>query len=173
MSDTPSRPKLTANPTMVAAAKASTPTFGGVKRKPNTKLEQNTRLGHVFWCDFSPYNWPPEFDDRHLVVVIRGGVRADGAHLVVPLTSKTQDGQFAYKLNTNPNPRSASDSWAVCDHIYTVASERLEQLRDDNNHYRRSVSIDDDDLKEIGRRVFAALNSLRHHVFGPIQKPPA
>ena len=173
MSDTPTRPKLTANPTMVAAAKATTPTFNAAKRKPLTKLEQNTRLGHVFWCDFSPYNWPPEFDDRHLVVVIRGGAMADGNHLVVPLTSKVQEGQFAYKLKVNPNPRSAAESWAVCDHIYTVASERLEQLRDDKNHYRRSVAIDDGDLREVGRRVFAALNSLRRHVLGPLSKPTA
>jgi len=172
MSIPPKRTKLTATPAMQAAATKSAIPLTAIRAKPLSKLEQNTRLGHVFWCGFSPHNWPPEFDDKHLVVVIRGGARANGTHVVVPLTSQPQTGEFAYKLKYNPNPRSAPEAWAVCDHIYTVASERLEQLRDDKGHFRRSLAIDADDLREIGRKVFASLNSLRRHTFGVVPERP-
>lgn len=166
MNEPPKRSILVANAAMREAAGAKG-SVGVIAPKPVSRLEQNTRVGHVFWCAFSPHNWPPEFDDRHLVVVIRGGARHEGAHLVVPLTSRRQTGQFGYRLAMNPNPRSANETWAACDHIYTVASSRLEQLRDDEGNYRRSAALAEADLIEIGRRVFASLNSLRRVVFGP------
>lgn len=166
MNEPPKRSRLTASSAMREAVGAKV-SVSAVAPKPVSRLEQNTRVGHVLWCAFSPHNWPPEFDDRHLVVVIRGGARNDGSHLVVPLTSRPQTGQFGYRLKMNPNPRSANETWAACDHIYTVASSRLEQLRDDEGNYRRSAALSEDDLVEIGRRVFASLNSLRRAVFGP------
>jgi uncharacterized protein YifN (PemK superfamily) len=162
---------------MKQAAKTLTPPVSAVRPKPASKLEKNTRVGHVYWCSFSAHNWPPEFDAPHLVVVIRGGQQHDGSHLVVPLTKQPQTGEFGYRLMVNPNPRSAPEAWAVCDHVYTVASARLEPLRDDEGNYRRSAAVHPDDLVEIGRRVFASLNTIRRATFGVAprraEEPPA
>ncbi|MBI5940043.1 MAG: type II toxin-antitoxin system PemK/MazF family toxin [Caulobacterales bacterium] len=166
----PKRPTLTATPAMKQAADKAVPSISAIRAKPRSRLEQNTRVGHVYWCSFSEHNWPPEFDAPHLVVVIRGGQQHDGSHVVVPLTKRAQTGEFSYRLKGNPNPRSAPETWAVCDHIYTVASARLAPLRDDNGNYRRAVAVHPDDLVEIGRRMFESLNTIRRATFGPAPK---
>lgn len=166
MATPPNRPTLISTPAMKQAASAAVPQVGAIRAKPKSRLKQNTRVGHVYWCAFSEHNWPPEFDAPHLVVVIRGGDQHDGSHVVVPLTKQPQTGQFGYRLKGNPNPRSAPEAWAVCDHIYTVTSARLEPLRDDDGNYRRALTVHPDDLVEIGRRVFASLNTIRRATFG-------
>ncbi|MDP1738166.1 MAG: type II toxin-antitoxin system PemK/MazF family toxin [Caulobacter sp.] len=162
---------------MMQAASNAAPRVSAIRPKPKSRLEQNTRVGHVYWCSFSEHNWPPEFDAPHLVVVIRGGPQHDGSHVVVPLTKQPQTGQFGYRLKGNPSPRSAPEAWAVCDHVYTVASARLEPLRDDDGNYHRALAIRPDDMVEIGRRVFASLNTIRRVTFGvaprKTDEPPA
>lgn len=153
------------------AAALERPVFS--KKPPKSVLEANTRTGQVYWCNFDNIAMLPEFDAPHLVVVLRGGDRDAGPHLVVPLTKIPQTGQFGYQLKINPNPRSAPEAWAVCDHIYTVSSGRLEPLRDDDHQPRRNVTVDPEDLVEIGRRVFASLNTLRRLTFGKQQTPDA
>ena len=130
MSLPPKRAKLSATVAMARAANKIAP-ISAVSKKLPLEIRRSTRVGEVYWCGFSPHNWPPEFDDKHLVVVIRGGKKDSHAHVVVPLTKIAQtDNPHGYRLTRNPNPGSAPESWAVCDHIYTVASERLGLLRD-------------------------------------------
>lgn len=166
MATPPKRPTLTATPAMKQAAGNAVPPASAIRAKPKSRLEQNTRVGQVYWCSFSEHNWPPEFDAPHLAVVIRGGQQHDGSHVVVPLTKRPQTGQFGYRLKVNPNPRSAPEAWAVCDHVYTVASARLEPVRDDDGNYHRALAVHPDDLVEIGRRIFASLNAIRRATFG-------
>lgn len=142
---------------MVEAA-SKTAATSATRPKLPTELRRSTRLGEVYWCDFSPLNWPPEFDYKHLVVVIRGAKKESGAHVVVPLTKRPQlDNPHGYKLMHNPNPGSADESWAVCDHVYTVASERLKLLRDSKGVTKEPGRIAAVDLGEISHRVFNAL----------------
>lgn len=127
-----------------------------------SELFRSTRVGEVYWCDFipSPCSIVPEFDDKHLVVIVRGGKKERDIHMVLPLTKSDQtDNPHGYKLQHNPNPGSANVSWAVCNHLYSVASERLELLRDSKGQPRKTPRIHDDDLHEISARVRGALMS--------------
>lgn len=138
--------------------------ISAVSRKPPLEIRRSTRVGEVYWCGFSPHNWPPEFDDKHLVVVIRGGKKDSQAHVVVPLTKASQtDNPHGYRLMRNPNPGSAPESWAVCDHVYTVASERLSLLRDSKGATKEPERLCAADLAEISRRVFKALGPFFQH----------
>ncbi|MFC7378090.1 type II toxin-antitoxin system PemK/MazF family toxin [Brevundimonas sp. GCM10030266] len=137
--------------------------------KPKSQLTRDTRVGEVYWCDFSPMNWPPEFDDQHLVVILRGGKIAGDIHVVTPLTKSDQSANpHGYQLAHNPNPGSAKDSWAVCNHVYSVASERLKPLRDGGGNRKPPEKLHPDDLHEISRRVRNALNT-----FLALGLPPA
>ena len=59
---------------------------------PKSQLTRDTRVGEVYWCDFSPMNWTPEFDYQHLVIIVRGGKVANDIHVVLPLTKVDQTG---------------------------------------------------------------------------------
>jgi mRNA interferase MazF len=171
MSDLPKRGKLVATPAMVRAVDR-TSSVSAVAPKPPLEIRRSTRLGEVYWCAFSPHHYPPEFDDKHLVVVIRGAKPVFGAHVLVPLTKKPQvDNPHGYKLIRNPNPRSADQSWAVCDHIYTVASERLQRLRDSKGVMREPERIDAADFREISLRVLNALKPFLAQAHLPVTGP--
>jgi len=165
--DKPKRPTLTAKPAMIEAAN-KVPPISAIGKKPSLELRSATRVGQVYWCAFSPHNWPPEFDDQHLVVVIRGGKKERDAHVVVPLTKQPQhDNPHGYRLKRNPNPGSAPEAWAVCNHVYTVAPERLKLLRDSKGVMKDPERLDADDLGEIARRVLRALKSFFDHAYPP------
>jgi mRNA interferase MazF len=105
-------------------------------------------------------NWTPEFDYQHLVVVVRGGKIAGDIHVVLPLTKAEQSGNpHGYRLGHNPNPGSAEVSWAVCNHLYSVASERLKPLRDSGGTRKTPEKLHEDDLREISRKLRNALGT--------------
>jgi len=116
--------------------------------KPPLRLKSAPRFGEVYWCDFSISNVLPEFDAEHPAVIIRSGGKLVHPHLVVPLTSRDHTGDvYAHALLHNPVPsKSPRASWAVCNHIYTVASERLRPITDPanfNNPIYPKLSTDD------------------------------
>lgn len=152
----PPRKTLTATPAMKEAlAQQPVPEPAA---KPKSHLTRDTRVGEVYWCDFSPLNWTPEFDYQHLVVVVRGGKISGDINVVLPLTKKEQSGNpHGYQLKHNPNPGSADESWAVCNHIYSVASERLQPLRDAGGSRKTPEKLHDDDLREISGKLRNAL----------------
>ncbi|PZU57701.1 MAG: hypothetical protein DI552_07835 [Brevundimonas sp.] len=103
-------------------------------------------------------NWTPEFDYQHLVVIVRGGKISNDIHVVLPLTKSDQSGNpHGYRLAHNPNPGSAAESWAVCNHVYSVASERLQPLRDPGGNRRTPEKLHPDDLRQISARMQRAL----------------
>ena len=73
--------------------------------------------------------------------------------MVVPLTRKAQgNNKWAYKLSENPNPRKPSiESWAVCNHVYTVSCARLEQMKGAAPRMKQS------DFDEVVRLVLKAM----------------
>ena len=128
--------------------------------RPKSHLTRDTRTGEIYWCDFNPTNLTPEFDYQHLVVIVRGGKLSNDINVVIPLTKASQsDNPHGYRLLRNPNPGSAEESWAVCNHVYSVASERLQPLRDQNGNRRTSVKLDAEDLRQISHRLRRALNT--------------
>lgn len=105
-------------------------------------------------------NWTPEFDYQHLVVIVRGGKIANDIHVVLPLTkSDNSENPHGYKLLHNPNPNSADVSWAVCNQVYSVASERLQPLRDAKGNRLTPAKLHPDDLREISLRMRRALGT--------------
>ncbi len=157
--DTPPRKKLTATPQMKQTAANNPPPTIKVRI---SELSRSTRVGEVYWCDFipHPHSLLPEFDDKHLVVIVRGGKKERDIHIVLPLTKSDQtDNPHGYRLKDNPNPGSAKVSWAVCDHLYSVASERLQLLRDGKGQPRTPRKLRDEDLKAISIKVRNAMMS--------------
>lgn len=94
-------------------------------------LKSAPKIRAVYWCDFWKDALRPEFCKKRPVVVVSRDNRLDGPVMVVPLTRKAQGGnKWAFKLSENPNPgKPGVDSWAVCNHIYTVSCARLEQMQ--------------------------------------------
>lgn len=129
--------------------------------KPPLRIQSVPRYSEVYWCDFSISNVLPEFDDVHPVIIIRSGQKLASPHIVVPMTTVDHTGDhYAYALPTNPNPKRLDvTSWVLCNHIYTVASERLFPLRDrfDNPIYPK---VGDGDMHQIGRLVRLALRRI-------------
>jgi uncharacterized protein YifN (PemK superfamily) len=152
----PPRKSMTATPAMRAAAAAHP--APGTGSRVRSQLTRDTRPGEVYWCDFNPTNLVPEFDAPHPVVVVRGGRIARDIHVVLPLTKADQvDNPHGYRLTHNPNPGSSDVSWAVCNHLYAVASERLKPLRDAKGNRRTPQKLHPDDLREISARTRRAL----------------
>jgi len=93
-------------------------------------LASAPKLRAVYWRRFWDDAVRPEFYKARPIVVVSRDNRLDGPIMVVPLTTKPQgSNRWAHKLTENPNPRKPDiDSWAVCNHIYTVSCARLSQM---------------------------------------------
>jgi mRNA interferase MazF len=93
-------------------------------------LKSAPKLRAVYWCRFWDDAMRPEFFKTRPVVVVSLQNALDGPVRVVPLTTKPQGtNRWAHKLSENPNPaRPGLDSWAVCNHVYTVSCARLSQM---------------------------------------------
>lgn len=155
---------------MRKAAQDRAPEKPRPKQAPKTTLLSGTRVGQVYWCALPHTNLLPEFDAEHLVVVIKSG-KLDYVSLVVPLTKKPQEGNpHGYLLTGNPNPQSADQSWAVCDHIYAVSAGRLRQLRNQRNEVRTPFTLEDADVTEISQRVFRVLHPFLRKGTAPAQE---
>jgi mRNA interferase MazF len=130
--------------------------------KPPLTLKSVPRFSEVYWCDFSISAVLPEFDDRHPVMIVRSGQHLHKPHVVLPLTSTDQTGNaYAYRFGRNPVPgQGVKTSWAICDQLYAVATERLDPIFD--NRLKRNVypKIHGEDLRKIGVLVRRALHRL-------------
>ena len=136
-------------------------------------LQSVPRFGQVFWVDFPDDFITPEFGPPHPGIVIRAARFMDEPCMVVPMTTVDQgEAKYAYKLPRNPNPKERErQTWAVCDHIYTVALERLRPMAD-RYAWNTIPRITDADMYEICRRVDEALKRVRQTVDGGPPAPP-
>lgn len=129
--------------------------------KPPLRIKSVPRFAEVYWCDFAISNVLPEFDDVHPVIVIRSGQRLANPHMVIPMTTVDHSGDvYAYRMPVNPNPkRPETTSWVICNHIYTVASERLFPLKDryENSAYPK---IGNADMHQICRLIRLSLRRM-------------
>lgn len=130
--------------------------------RPPLLLKSAPRFSEVYWCDFAISNILPEFDDRHPVIIVRSGGKLSTPHIVVPLTSQDHAGDvFAHQLSTNPMiGQREKDSWAVCNHLYTVASERLAPVMHPKHRHPVYPKVGEEDMRAISLLVRKALRTL-------------
>jgi uncharacterized protein YifN (PemK superfamily) len=129
--------------------------------KPPLRIKSVPRFAEVYWCDFSISNVLPEFDDVHPVMIVRSGQKLVNPHMVVPMTTSDHAGDvYAHRLKFSPNPkRPSATSWVLCNHLYTVASERLFPMTDRYNN-PKYPKVDEGDVAEIGRKIRLALHRI-------------
>lgn len=122
--------------------------------KPRVKAAPKPR--QVYWCDLPEDAHLPEFWKQRPVIILSKTAKLHGIVTVIPMTSKSQpDNKAAYAF-ASPFEGNAL-SWAVCDHILTVAVSRLKPPP------KIIPRISEDDFAEILRRVLS---------FIPTPEPP-
>jgi mRNA interferase MazF len=94
----------------------------------------------MYWCDFSSDAHLPEFYKTRPVVVISHKNTMTGRCIVVPMTTKKPTDKSAIPLSASLDGR---ESWAVCDHIYTIAASRL------HAHHGKIARLAEKELGEI------------------------
>ncbi|NVK22678.1 MAG: type II toxin-antitoxin system PemK/MazF family toxin [Kangiellaceae bacterium] len=97
------------------------------------RLMSRPRVGQMYWVDFPHDAYAPEFEREHPGIIIRAAnkLRHDTC-IVLPVTSAAQKaGTHFHQLAENPNPKGRDKgivAYVVCDHLYTVNTNRLRPL---------------------------------------------
>lgn len=121
-------------------------------------LRAAPRIKQVYWCKFplAEQQHKPEFSstaekpERPVVVLSRQSTRR-GVVTVVPLTRADQkDPHRSVRIKSPLDGKEAS--WAVCNHITTVAVSRLRQPR------TPTPQVDHDDFQRIVEKVMLTGN---------------
>jgi mRNA interferase MazF len=103
------------------------------------------KLRQVYWCDFWKDARLPEMWKRRPVIVVSYKNTLQGPCLVVPTTTKPQgDSPWAFQIS---NPVDGRESWAICNHPYTVSPSRFSQVGS------RIPSVSKAEFNEILRRL--------------------
>jgi uncharacterized protein YifN (PemK superfamily) len=110
-------------------------------------------------CDFG-YLMPPEMQKERRTIVVStrsGSGRQRCAIIPVSMTpSRIQNRHhLEFQAGRYPFFHPQNPVWAVCDHVYTVALERLWQVNIDRRPH--IPHIGDDDLREVRNRIGMAL----------------
>ncbi len=81
------------------------------------------KIRQIYWCDFWKEAHLPEMWKTRPVVVISYKNLLNGPCLVVPFSTEPQDqNPWAVKYEIE-----GTVSWAICNHLYTVAPSRFSQ----------------------------------------------
>lgn len=110
------------------------------------KVISAPRVKQVYWCNLPVDAQLPEFWKKRPIIVISPNTKLHGHVTVVPLTTKPQpDNKNAHRfVSLLPGE---TISWAVCDHILTVAVSRLIPPS------QKIPKVDDADFQEILKLV--------------------
>lgn len=97
------------------------------------RLRSRPRVAQMYWVDFPHDAYPPEFEREHPGIIIRAASKLQNdTCIVLPVTSATQKaGTHFHTLSWNPNTDGRAKgiiAHVVCDHIYTVNTNRLRPL---------------------------------------------
>lgn len=104
----------------------STSAYTPPQKIPN-RIKAAPKHKQLYWCDLPTDAHLPEFWKCRPVVVLSYKNGLYDPCTVVPITSVPQGtNRWAYKLTTT---LESVDSWAVCNHIITVAPSRLSQTK--------------------------------------------
>jgi mRNA interferase MazF len=92
------------------------------------RISAAPKIRQVYWCDFWHDAMLPEMWKRRPVIVVSYKNALFGPCLVIPTSSNPQDDtSWAHRLSIHLDSRQ---SWAVCNHPYTVSPSRLTQFVD-------------------------------------------
>jgi mRNA interferase MazF len=92
------------------------------------RISAAPKAGQVYWCDFWLQAQLPEFWKTRPVIVVSYKNQLYGPCLVVPTTTDDQGGSpWAFPFVNLIG--DGQKSWAVCNHLYTVAPSRLSQFK--------------------------------------------
>jgi|LakMenE01Jun11ns_1017448.scaffolds.fasta_scaffold9818411_1 mRNA interferase MazF len=89
------------------------------------RIKAAPAIRQIYWCDFWPNAQLPEMWKRRPVVVLSFKNSLYGPCLVIACSTDPQNGdsaKWAHKLSVSLDGR---ETWAVCNHLYTVAPSRL------------------------------------------------
>lgn len=123
----------------------------GIPPRVKPKITAAPRARQMYWCDFWPAKQArlPEFYKTRPVVVLSHSNKLSGHCLVIPVSSAPQsDNRWSVKLSISLDGR---ESWAVCNHIYTVSTSRL------HKHQGKIPKLSEVEFGELLKRVMACL----------------
>jgi len=105
--------------------------------------------GQLYWCDFWRDAQLPEMWKTRPVIVLSYKNTLSGPCLVVPTSTEPQgNSPWAWELSVSVDGQK---SWVICNHLYTVATSRLSQVRG------TIVRVPNIEFNEILKRVTAWL----------------
>jgi mRNA interferase MazF len=85
------------------------------------------KVRQLYWCDFRGDARLPEMGKKRPAIILSYRNTLHGIVLVLPTSTDPQEGisgQWAHKLSFQQDGKR--DSWVVCNHLYTVSTQRLE-----------------------------------------------
>jgi len=89
------------------------------------------RVRGIFWCDFWKDVRLPEMWKKRPVLIVSTKNTLSGVCSVLAISTDPQEegwsAQWGHKLDMPI--QKGRDSWVVCNHIYTVATSRLEPAK--------------------------------------------
>lgn len=99
------------------------------------RLKSRPRVSQMYWVDFPHDAYAPEFEGEHPGIIIRASKKLlHDTCIVLPVTSAAQKaGTHFHQLSKNPNPKGRAQgitAFVVCDHLYTMNTNRLRPLVD-------------------------------------------
>ncbi len=116
--------------------------------KRQLRIKSSPKVRQVYWCDYPnpEYTESPEFYKRRPVVVLSRKATLYGVVTVVPLSGKPQtDTRNSLRIRS---PIKGKIAWAVCNHIHTVSTRRLDVPANG------ICSVHDDDFRKILQKVY-------------------
>jgi uncharacterized protein YifN (PemK superfamily) len=108
------------------------------------RLTSRPRVSQMYWVDFHHDAYSPEFVSEHPGIVIRAAQKLHhDTCIVLPVTSRVQvAATHFHTLSWNPNTagrKKGITAHVVCDHFYTVNTNRLRPLIWESKPYFPSV----------------------------------
>lgn len=98
------------------------------------KLKAAPKLGNLYWCEFPEpehVHLPEMWKTRPVLIVSRKN-RLIGKVSALPLSTETRnvDNKHSFQLSRETCEWLTGDvTWVLCDHIVTVSTSRLSQVR--------------------------------------------
>lgn len=119
------------------------------EKPPRLKLRITSapKIRQVLWCSYPKDAQLPEFWKKRPVIVISRNTPLYGPCTVIPTTTFAQPAnKFAYPLSDELV--KGKISWAVCNHISTIATSRLEPFNEG------VIRVSEDDFAEVLSRLY-------------------
>jgi len=125
-------------------------------RRIKPRIKSAPKVRQIYWCDFGSSPVLPEMGKLRPALIISFRNKLVGHCLVLPISSGEQLGeaeQWAHRLEV-PFVEGR-DSFVICNHLYTVATARLQPLMSE-----KVPRLNELEFNRILERVYRWLPSL-------------